>query len=71
MSCKECCDIRNIALDAFCEFMCHQKPPRKTCTSLGTCDQYDEFNRLLAAGVRDNKMICAKRTKQILTYGKT
>ena len=54
MNCKECCDIRNIALDAFCEFMCHQKPPRKTCTSLGTCDQYDEFNRLLAASFLKN-----------------
>lgn len=60
MSCKECCDMRNIALDAFCMFMCHGKPPRKTCTSLGTCDKYDEFNRLLAAGVRGYNILCAK-----------
>lgn len=55
MSCKDCCDIRNIALDAFCLYMCNRKPPRKTCTSLGTCDKYDEFNRLLHAKFRESK----------------
>lgn len=58
MSCKVCYDMRNIALDAFCMFMCHEKPPRKTCTSLGTCDQYDEFNRLLVVGIKENTTLC-------------
>ena len=33
--------------DAFCIAMCHGKPPRSTCTSLGTCKRYDEFIKLL------------------------
>lgn len=64
MSCKECCDIRNIALDAFCMYMCHGKPPRKTCTSLGTCVGYDVFNHLLADGVRENETLCASVNKK-------
>ena len=27
----------------FCKAVCNGKPPRSTCTSLGTCKQYDEF----------------------------
>ena len=53
MSSKESNNIQNIALDAFCMCICHGKPPRKTCTSLGTCDKYDEFNSLLAADFRE------------------
>lgn len=29
--------------EAFCKATCNGHPPRSTCTSLGTCKQYDEF----------------------------
>lgn len=31
------------AKEAFCKVRCNGKPPRDTCTSLGTCDEYDDF----------------------------
>lgn len=31
------------AKEAFCKAMCQGKPPRSTCTSLGTCKEYDNF----------------------------
>ncbi len=31
------------AKEGFCKAMCQGKPPRSTCTSLGTCKEYDEF----------------------------
>ena len=29
--------------DAFCMVKCMGQPPRSTCTSLGTCKEYDNF----------------------------
>ena len=34
--------IKN-AQEAFCKAVCNGHPPRSTCTSLGTCKEYDEF----------------------------
>lgn len=31
------------AKEAFCKASCNGHPPRSTCTSLGTCKEYDEF----------------------------
>lgn len=31
------------AKEAFCKASCNGHPPRSTCTSLGTCDKYDNF----------------------------
>ena len=31
------------ACDAFCKVRCKECPPRSTCTSLGTCKEYDNF----------------------------
>ena len=31
------------AKEGFCKAMCQGKPPRNTCTSLGTCKEYDDF----------------------------
>lgn len=31
------------AKEAFCKAMCNGHPPRSTCTSLGTCKEYDDF----------------------------
>ena len=31
------------ACKTFCKVRCNGKPPRDTCTSLGTCDEYDDF----------------------------
>ena len=31
------------AKEAFCKATCNGHPPRSTCTSLGTCKEYDEF----------------------------
>ena len=31
------------ACDAFCKVRCKGKPPRSTCTSLGTCREYDDI----------------------------
>lgn len=31
------------AKEGFCKAMCQGKPPRSTCTSLGTCKEYDDF----------------------------
>lgn len=28
---------------AFCKAVCNGCPPRSTCTSLGTCERYDNF----------------------------
>ena len=30
------------AKEAFCKATCNGHPPRSTCTSLGTCKEYDE-----------------------------
>ena len=29
--------------EAFCKATCNGYPPRSTCTSLGTCKEYDNF----------------------------
>lgn len=31
------------AKEAFCKAICNGNPPRSTCTSLGTCKEYDNF----------------------------
>jgi len=31
------------AKEAFCKATCNGHPPRSTCTSLGTCKEYDDF----------------------------
>lgn len=31
------------AKEAFCKATCNGHPPRSTCTSLGTCKEYDNF----------------------------
>lgn len=31
------------AKEAFCKAVCNGRPPRSTCTSLGTCKEYDNF----------------------------
>lgn len=31
------------AKEAFCKAVCQGNPPRDTCTSLGTCKEYDNF----------------------------
>jgi hypothetical protein len=33
--------------EAFCKATCNGHPPRSTCTSLGTCKEYDNFVKLL------------------------
>ena len=35
------------AKEAFCKATCNGLPPRSTCTSLGTCKEYDNFVKLL------------------------
>lgn len=35
------------AKEAFCKATCNGCPPRSTCTSLGTCREYDNFVKLL------------------------
>lgn len=35
--------VRVRVKEAFCMAVCNGNPPRSTCTSLGTCKQYDEF----------------------------
>ena len=35
------------AKEAFCKATCNGHPPRNTCTSLGTCKEYDNFVKLL------------------------
>lgn len=35
------------ACEVFCKIRCKGKPPRSTCTSLGTCKEYDEFKKAL------------------------
>lgn len=35
------------AKEAFCKVRCKGKPPRSTCTSLGTCIEYDEFKKAI------------------------
>lgn len=35
------------AEEAFCKATCNGHPPRSTCTSLGTCKEYDNFVKLL------------------------
>lgn len=35
------------ACEAYCKVSCCGKPPRKTCLSLGTCDAYDRFKKIL------------------------
>ena len=37
----------NNACEAFCKVKCNGKPPRSTCTSLGTCKEYDNFLKSL------------------------
>lgn len=38
---------REKAREAFCLATCKGKLHRSTCTSLGTCDEYDEFCRII------------------------
>ena len=33
--------------EAFCKATCNGHPPRSTCTSLGTCKEYDNFVKFL------------------------
>lgn len=40
----------NKAKEAFCKATCNGHPPRSTCTSLGTCKEYDNFVKLLKRG---------------------
>lgn len=35
------------AKEAFCKARCNGHPPRSTCTSLGTCKEYDNFVKCL------------------------
>jgi hypothetical protein len=35
------------ACETFCKIRCNDKPPRSTCTSLGTCFEHDEFRKTL------------------------
>ena len=35
------------AKEAFCKATCKGHPPRSTCTSLGTCNEYDNFVKSL------------------------
>ena len=35
------------AKEAFCKATCNGKPPRSTCTSLGTCKEHDNFVKFL------------------------
>lgn len=35
------------AKEAFCKAVCNGHPPRSTCTSLGTCKEYDNFIKFL------------------------
>lgn len=35
------------ACEAFCKVECNGKPPRSTCTSLGTCMKHDEFRKVM------------------------
>lgn len=35
------------ACEAFCKVSCCGKPPQETCLSLGTCDDYDRFKKML------------------------
>ena len=32
---------------AFCKVRCQGNPPRSTCTSLGTCKEYDDFRKAM------------------------
>ncbi len=36
--------------DAFCKVRCKGNPPRSTCTSLGTCREYDDFRKTIREG---------------------
>lgn len=35
------------ACDAFCKVRCKESPPRSTCTSLGTCIEFDKFKKAM------------------------
>ena len=35
------------AKEAFCKATCNGHPPRSTCTSLGTCKEYDNFVKFM------------------------
>lgn len=35
------------ACECFCKVRCKGKPPRSTCTSLGTCREYDDFRKTI------------------------
>ena len=35
------------AKEAFCKATCNGHPPRSTCTSLGTCKEYDNFVKFI------------------------
>ena len=35
------------ACDAFCKVRCKGKPPRSTCTSLGTCRECDDIKNYM------------------------
>jgi len=35
------------ACEVFCKVRCNGHPPRSTCTSLGTCMEYDNFRKTL------------------------
>lgn len=38
------------ACESFCMIRCKGNPPRSTCTSLGTCDEHDDFRRSFIKG---------------------
>lgn len=40
----------DLARSAFCWVKCHGKPPRSTCESLGTCEDYDKFRKYMEGG---------------------
>lgn len=35
------------ACETFCKVRCNGKPPRSTCTSLGTCSEHDDFRKAM------------------------
>ena len=43
------------ACDAFCKVRCKGKPPRSTCTSLGTCREYDDFKKYVEERLKERK----------------
>lgn len=44
---KGIADAFKRAKEAFCKATCNDNPPRSTCTSLGTCKEYDNFVKFM------------------------